>query len=131
MKKVLSFFLIFSIFFNIFITTPLVHAETFNDHYITGYLDENDQIVLIEHQRQDRIATETIVVWIGGTIVGYLSASVIDGIVISATGKSGGEWVSEAIKKVVGKKFISRVDLLSTNNCHIYPPNSQAGANCN
>ncbi len=44
-------------------------------------------------------------------VVGYIYATVIDGIVIAATGKSGAEWVSIAIKNVVGRKYTGKVYL--------------------
>ncbi|MDS2528224.1 hypothetical protein RKU06_00120, partial [Streptococcus pneumoniae] len=50
-------------------------------------------------------------VWLGGVFVGYLAASVIDGVVIAATGKSGGEWVATAIRSVVGQRYTGELHL--------------------
>lgn len=81
--------------------------------YLTGYLDENNEIQIYTHVGQERGALTTIAIYIGKVLVGYLSASVVDGIVIAATGKSGGEWVATAIKSVVGKPYKSSVYLPS------------------
>lgn len=79
--------------------------------YITGYLDSNNKLQFYTHVGQDRSLTAIIAVWVGGTIVAYLTASIIDGIVIAATGKSGGEWVATAIKYVVGQRYTGEVHL--------------------
>ncbi|MCT7839552.1 hypothetical protein [Streptococcus sp. Marseille-P8640] len=79
--------------------------------YITGYLDSNNKLQFYTHVGQDRSLTALIAVWVGGTIVAYLTASVIDGIVIAATGKSGGEWVATAIKYVVGRRYTGEIHL--------------------
>lgn len=82
-----------------------------DNFYITGYLDSNNKLQFYTHVGQDRSLTAIIAVWVGGTIVAYLTASVIDGIVIAATGKSGGEWVATAIKYVIGQRYTGEVHL--------------------
>lgn len=79
--------------------------------YLTGYLDENNEVQLYTHEGQERGIFTSIAVFIGRTLVGYLVASIVDGIVIAATGKSGGEWVAVAIKSVVGKRYTGSVYL--------------------
>ena len=59
-------------------------------------------------------------VYIGKIVVGYIYATVIDGIVIAATGKSGAEWVSIAIKNVVGKNILGKYICLKV--VHILVP---------
>lgn len=85
--------------------------ESISDSYLTGYLDDNNEVQFYTHIGQERGVLATIVVFVGGTVVGYLSASVIDGIVIAATGKSGGEWVATAIKSVLGRRYTGSVYL--------------------
>lgn len=88
-----------------------------SDTYITGYLDENGEIQFYNSVGQDRSVTLTIAVYVGTALVGYLVASVIDGIVISATGKSGGEWVATAIRSVLGKKYRSSISISGPYTC--------------
>lgn len=79
--------------------------------YITGYLDSNNKLQFYTHVGLDRSVSAVIAVFVAGTIVAYLSAIVVDGIVIAATGKSGGEWVAAAIKYVVGQRYTGEVHL--------------------
>ncbi|MBF0819784.1 hypothetical protein [Streptococcus acidominimus] len=90
---------------NVITTVPVTTT------YLTGYLDETGQIQFYTSVGQDRSVTATILVFVGGTLIGYLSASVVDGIVIAATGKSGGEWVATAIRSVVGRKYTGSVTI--------------------
>ncbi len=92
---------------------------------LTYTVDENNNIVRVDNSIQP-CATMTIAVFVGGAIVGYLTSTVIDGIVISATGQSGGWWVSQAIQNVLHKKYIGRTYI----NCNIYPMHSYEGAMC-
>lgn len=82
-----------------------------DNFYITGYLDSNNKLQFYTHVGLDRSISATIAVFVAGTIVAYLSAIVVDGIVIAATGKSGGEWVAAAIKYVVGQRYTGEVHL--------------------
>lgn len=66
---------------------------------------------------ENRSVTMTIAVFVGGIFVGYIYPTVIDGIVISATGKSGAEWVSHAIDVVLNQPYERKLHL----DCNIYP----------
>lgn len=90
-----------------------VDATAVKDNaYITGYLDSNNKLQFYTHIGQDRSATAfMIAVWLGRIFVGYLAATVIDGVVIAATGKSGGEWVATAIRSVVGQRYTGELHL--------------------
>ena len=92
---------------------------------LTYTVDENNNIVRVENQIQTK-SVATIAVFVGGTLVGYLTSTVIDGIVISATGQSGGWWVSQAIQNVLKKKYTKRTYI----NCNVYPMHSYEGAMC-
>ncbi|MDO4595265.1 MAG: hypothetical protein Q4B52_07785 [Tissierellia bacterium] len=98
--------------------------------YVTGTMNDDGEIIFKEHKElfSDRSATVTIAVYVGKILVGYLTATIIDGVVKSATGKTGAEWVEAAIKKVVGRKYNDGMTV--TLPCSIYPPNSQIGAQC-
>lgn len=85
-----------------------------DNRFITGYLDNYGNIRFYTQIGQDRSVTVTIAVFVGKSLAGYLVCTVIDGIVISATGKSGGEWVATAISHVVGKKYTKRVHIPSS-----------------
>ena len=52
-------------------------------------------------------SASAVAIFIAGVFVGYLYSVVQDGIIISATGKSGGEWVAYAINQIVGKPYKS------------------------
>ncbi|QKG76690.1 hypothetical protein GE022_010495 (plasmid) [Streptococcus canis] len=80
--------------------------------YITGYLGENGYVEFYNHQGQERNGTLVkIAVHIGKAIIGYIEGLVVDGIVQSATGKSGEEWVQTAIKNAVGRKYTGSVTI--------------------
>ncbi len=89
-----------------------VDATAVKDNtYITGYLDSNNKLQFYTHVGLDRSVSAVIAVFVAGTIVAYLSAIVVDGIVIAATGKSGGEWVATAIRSVVGQRYTGELHL--------------------
>ena len=89
-----------------------VDATAVKDNtYITGYLDSNNKLQFYTHVGLDISVSAVIAVFVAGTIVAYLSAIVVDGIVIAATGKSGGEWVATAIKYVVGQRYTGEIPL--------------------
>lgn len=129
MKYVTLFLVLFMMFMPGIYSSNAVHAgervkienkvdKNFNtavvkdNLYITGYLDSNNKLQFYTHIGQDRSITAlTIAVWLGGVFVGYLAASVIDGVVIAATGKSGGEWVATAIRSVVGQRYTGELHL--------------------
>ncbi len=96
----------------------------FKGQYLTYAVDRNDNIVRIEDTSTESLTT--IVVLVGGILLGYLSSTVVDGNVISVTGQSGGWWVSQAIIQVLNKRYTST----TTINCDVYPPNSYDGAMC-
>lgn len=70
----------------------------------------------------------SIAVYVGKAIVGYVVASVIDGIVIAATGQSGATWASIAIKRLVGNPVPSSKTVYLS--CSIYPPHSMEYIRC-
>ncbi|MDY6062337.1 MAG: hypothetical protein SPI53_00860 [Erysipelotrichaceae bacterium] len=76
------------------------------------------------------VVTATIAIYIGNIFVGYLISTVINGVVIAATGKSGDAWVAEAVRYVVGKAFKNTYYIPSTKDCSIYPPNSYQYIQC-
>lgn len=90
-----------------------VNTEVVKDNfYITGYLDSNNKLQFYTHIGQDRSGTAVLIaVWLGRIFVGYLAATVIDGVFIAATGKSGGEWVATAIRSVVGQRYTGELHL--------------------
>lgn len=82
-----------------------------------------------------RAAIVSIAVFLGGSLVGYLFCSVIDGVVKAVTGKTGSEHVADAIKYVIGKNVpINRKVYLPKKSypksCDIYPPHSEAYIRC-
>lgn len=85
--------------------------QTAAQSYITGYISDSGTLEFKEASGVDRAATETIAVFIGGQIVGYLTASVIDGIVISAIGQSSADRVADAIAAVVNKPYQESIEL--------------------
>lgn len=128
LKKIIPKLLLFSALIGVGV--PLVNAATVyanevtvveevdtaaltENMYLTGYLDENDELQYYSHIGKERWGGATIVVLVKGIVIGYLSAVVIDGIVIAATGKSGGEWVAVAIRNVVGKRYTGSVSIPS------------------
>ncbi len=134
----LAMFLAFSNFSEVYadtdINNPSNNSVMLNEEnsYITGYINNNGEITIYEHKDNysDRVALTTVAVYVGGILTGYISASIVDGIVISATGKSGGQWVASAIKQIVGKRYKKGMSVyLKGKQCN-YPPNSQMGANC-
>ena len=95
---------------NFVIETSPSESETIPT-YITGYADENGDLILKYTYGRDRSASVTIAVFVAGVLVGHIYGTVVNGIVISATGKSPDQWVSVAINKVVGKKLTKKVYL--------------------
>ena len=94
---------------------------------LTYTVDEDNNIVRVDNQVQPQaVTTMTIAVFVGGAVVGYLTSSVIDGIVISATGQSGGWWVGQAIQNVLNRKYTGRTYI----SCNVYPMHSYEGAMC-
>lgn len=70
----------------------------------------------------------SIAVYVGTALAGYVIGTVVDGIIISATGQSGAVWVSQAINRLVGRPVpASRSIRLS---CDVYPPNSMEYIRC-
>lgn len=106
--------------------------------WVTMALDE--QGALEEIARYDKLSEEnlrgparagvavSIAVYVGSALAGYVIGTVVDGIVISATGQSGAAWVSQAINRLVGRPVPpSRSIRLS---CNVYPPNSMEYIRC-
>lgn len=93
--------------------------------YLTYAVDEDNNIVRVDNHKQPKDPA-TIAVYIGTTIVGYLITTVIDGVVIAATGQSGGWWVAQAIQNVLNREYTGTTYI----NCNVYPPNSYEGAMC-
>lgn len=131
-------FLSFSNFSEVYADTDINNSSNNSvmlneeNSYITGYINNNGEITIYEHKDNysDRVALTTVAVYVGGILTGYISASIVDGIVISATGKSGGQWVASAIKQIVGKRYKKGMSVyLKGKQCN-YPTNSQMGANC-
>lgn len=94
--------------------------------FLTYTVDENNNIVRMEGNGIATQSLKNIRVYIGSTIVGYLTATVIDGIVISATCQSGAWWVSQAIQNVLKRKYNG----ITYVNCNVYPMHSYEGAMC-
>lgn len=94
--------------------------------YLTYAVDDNNNIVRVENTEQTR-SLASIAVFIGGVIVGYLTATVIDGVVIAVTGQSGAWWCAQAITNVLNRPYTGRTYI----NCNVYPPNSYEVAICN
>ncbi|WP_020225527.1 hypothetical protein [Holdemania massiliensis] len=93
---------------------------------LTYIVDKNNNIVRMEIPDGDSLTAEprsvsTIAVFLGGAIVGYLTSTVIDGIVIAVTGESGAFWVAQAIENVLNKPYTGS----TTITCDYYPPYSQ------
>lgn len=94
--------------------------------FLTYTTDENNNIVRMEDNGNAKQSLKSIRVYVGSTIVGYLTATVIDGIVISATCQSGAWWVSRAIQNVLKRKYNG----ITYVNCNVYPMHSYEGAMC-
>lgn len=99
----------------------------YSGQMLTYTTDEDNNIIRVE---DDSVATQAsvkqIIVYIGTTIVGYLSSTVVDGIVVSVTCQSGAWWVSQAIQNVLKRKYTGRTYV----NCNVYPMHSYEGAMC-
>lgn len=79
------------------------YSSSLNEGSTITFSGENDGIYISENG--------AVAVFVGGVLVGYIFSVVVDGVVISASGSSSSEWVARAIKKVVGKKATSKVQL--------------------
>ena len=94
--------------------------------FLTYSVDDNGNIIRVENVGNTK-SILTITVFIKGVIVGYLTATVIDGVVIAVTGQSGAWWCAQAISNVLNKPYTGKTYV----NCNVYPPNSYEGAMCN
>lgn len=107
---------------------------------ITYGLDSDGNIIrlsVIDYTTGQIITTQpnsvtaaTTAVFVGGLFVGYIYSSLIEGVVISATGSSGGEWVARAISFLLGNAHQSTLYLSALVNCDIYPPHSYQYYQC-
>lgn len=99
-------------------------------NYVTGYLDKDGLIKLEYHpyNYQNRSLTVTVAVFVGKVLVGYVTSVVVDGIIVSVTGRSGTEWAIAAINSLVGRRYRSGMSV--SLSCSIYPPHSYEGARC-
>lgn len=112
----------------------IAFIEKYGGEWITYSLGEDDVLSIelgpeeIEYDPWSRSVTAvSIAVYVGGTLIGYLICSVVDGVVKAVTGKTGSEHVADAIKFVLGKKVpINRKVILSSKN---YPANPQSKCN--
>lgn len=158
-KFLLCFILIMNIFFikNIYAKTGKLSSEKelvtieqiekelgensqFKGQYITYGIDERGNYIRLSvlnydsnqvhnfHRRS--VFSGVTKIFVGGVAVGYVYSIVIDGVVIAITGHSGSHWVSEAIKRLLGKSFASTITLEEMINCDIYPPNSYQYRQC-
>ena len=98
----------------------------YKGQYLTYIVDKNNNFVRMEIPDGNQLTAEprsvsTIAVFLGGAIVGYLTSTVIDGIVIAVTGESGAFWVAQAIENVLNKPYTGS----TTITCDYYPPYSQ------
>ena len=93
--------------------------------YLTYTVDEENNIVRVDNPIQPR-SVATITVFIGGAVVGYLTSTVIDGVVVAVSSHSGSWWVAQAIQNVLNRKYTGRTYI----NCNVYPPHSYEGAMC-
>lgn len=93
---------------------------------ITYSVDLNNNIVRVESSEIQGRSVSAIAVFLGGVFLGYLTSTVIDGVVIAVTGESGAWWVSQAILNVLNRPYTSSTYI----NCNVYPPNSYEGAMC-
>ena len=98
----------------------------YSGQYLTYTVDENNNVVRIERKVQSR-SVLVIAVFVKGVVVGYLTATVIDGIVIAVTGQSGAWWCAQAITNVLKRPYNGKTYI----NCNVYPPHSYEGAMCN
>lgn len=100
----------------------------------------NDEGDIVEIERFDYLSIDnvggearggvavSIAVYVGTALAGYVIGTVVDGIIITATGQSGAAWVSQAINRLVGRPVpASRSIRLS---CDVYPPNSMEYIRC-
>lgn len=94
--------------------------------YITYGVDSDGNYVRISiedsNTKQGRSIIATIAVRIGGILVGHLISTVIEGIVVAATGQSGSEWVAYAIKEVLNKPYNENLSIDKNAVCSAYPP---------
>lgn len=118
---------------------PLTNSEVrdiIGENPVTYSLDNNGNVVIVYPYKSSSGFFKVLVKNAAGGILGYVIVNVIDGIVESVSGKTGGEWIQEATKYLVGKAYQGIITLVNksnndySGNCGIYPPNSEAGANC-
>lgn len=65
--------------------------------------------------------------------LGYIYGTVVEGIIIAATGKSSADWVAVAIREVVGLPWGTATHHLQSDpkaHCDIHPPHSSAWVMC-
>lgn len=94
----------------------------YEDKMLTYTLNDRNEFVRVD----TNYSKSSIAVFVGGVFVGYIFSTVVDGIIISATGQSGAWWVAQAISRVLNKPSTSSVGI----DCSVYPPNSYDGAMC-
>ncbi len=80
---------------------------------------DSDRIYLYDNN-QERVVASGVAIFLGGILVGGIA----DGVVIYATGHSGGEWVARALS-YLAKYPNAKSIYLSKLDCSVYPINSQ------
>lgn len=104
----------------------LAPGSIYEGQYLTYAVDQNNNVIQIEASKTPRSGTG-IAVYIGTTLLGYLICTIVDGVVVAATGQSGAWWVGQAISLVLNRPAKEQVWI----SCSIYPPHSYEGAMCN
>lgn len=112
--------------------TPEEYAEFIYSNggdWVTYSTERLDSILAPMEKSPTAVA---IAVFVGGIFAGYVFGSVVDGILIRITGKSGSQHVSDAIPYLLNKKVPAnkKIYLPGKVNCDIYPPNSQEYFRC-
>lgn len=75
-----------------------------------------------------RSVTVSIAVVVGKAVAGYVIGTVVDGIIIAATGQSGAAWVAYAVKKLVNHPVPANKTVYLS--CDIYPSHSMEYIRC-
>lgn len=123
MKKLLSILLSCILVLNIF--SEYSYASSFEKiENEIQVLSENELIELLNKENGRQIicpsSASAIAIFIAGIFVGYIFSVVVEGVIISATGNSGAEWVAYAIEQVVGKPYKSEYHLDSSGGTRTF-----------
>jgi hypothetical protein len=129
LKNKTHIFLMIFLLISLILSTSISNATTTEDIHLNQnnvQLDSSSaSMVFFDSDEQFRMPTiAPVVVFIGGIVAGYI----IDGVLIVATGYSGGELTAAAIKKILNySKKHPWVRALIYSNGHVRPAGGGGG----